>query len=107
MFGAMAGGIDSGLVGGVLTALFFFCQAEDGIRDYKVTGVQTCALPISNLAAEFRRRGAAAVADPREVLVAGLNDGELLLARVLAQGVSPGAGGVARAGVGPDRKSVV
>src|SRR2546426_6595247 len=30
---------DSGLV-------FFFFQAEDGIRDYKVTGVQTCALPI-------------------------------------------------------------
>src|SRR5256885_1066974 len=26
--------------------LFFFFQAEDGIRDYKVTGVQTCALPI-------------------------------------------------------------
>src|SRR5688500_20258702 len=25
----------------------FFYQAEDGIRDYKVTGVQTCALPIS------------------------------------------------------------
>src|SRR5256885_12298588 len=28
---------------------FFFFQAEDGIRDYKVTGVQTCALPISRL----------------------------------------------------------
>src|SRR5256885_2143823 len=27
--------------------LLFFFQAEDGIRDYKVTGVQTCALPIS------------------------------------------------------------
>src|SRR5256885_3275620 len=27
-------------------AYFFFFQAEDGIRDYKVTGVQTCALPI-------------------------------------------------------------
>src|SRR5688500_20376063 len=27
---------------------FFFFQAEDGIRDYKVTGVQTCALPIFN-----------------------------------------------------------
>src|SRR5256885_5602925 len=27
--------------------LTFFFQAEDGIRDYKVTGVQTCALPIS------------------------------------------------------------
>src|ERR1039457_3131616 len=26
--------------------LFCFFQAEDGIRDYKVTGVQTCALPI-------------------------------------------------------------
>src|SRR5438132_9745703 len=27
--------------------LFFFFQAEDGIRDHCVTGVQTCALPIS------------------------------------------------------------
>src|SRR2546422_6633067 len=27
---------------------FFFFQAEDGIRDVAVTGVQTCALPISN-----------------------------------------------------------
>src|SRR3989449_2791123 len=26
---------------------FFFFQAEDGIRDVAVTGVQTCALPIS------------------------------------------------------------
>src|SRR5256885_8403935 len=34
---------DSGLRGA--RCLFFF-QAEDGIRDYKVTGVQTCALPI-------------------------------------------------------------
>ena len=30
-------------VGGVF---FFFFQAEDGIRDHCVTGVQTCALPI-------------------------------------------------------------
>src|SRR2546426_5203981 len=30
----------------VLIDVFFFFQAEDGIRDYKVTGVQTCALPI-------------------------------------------------------------
>src|SRR5687767_15196562 len=28
--------------------LFFFFQAEDGIRDKLVTGVQTCALPISD-----------------------------------------------------------
>src|SRR6266496_5253317 len=31
--------------------VFFFFQAEDGIRDLYVTGVQTCALPISAPAA--------------------------------------------------------
>ena len=31
----------------LLLVLFFFFQAEDGIRDRLVTGVQTCALPIS------------------------------------------------------------
>src|SRR5256885_6082909 len=40
-------------------SFFFFFQAEDGIRDYKVTGVQTCALPIcdevrQSFEAEFR-----------------------------------------------------
>src|SRR2546430_9756485 len=30
----------------VLSDSFFFFQAEDGIRDLTVTGVQTCALPI-------------------------------------------------------------
>src|SRR5688572_32288909 len=30
-----------------LCLFFFFFQAEDGIRDLTVTGVQTCALPIS------------------------------------------------------------
>src|SRR5690606_39945542 len=30
--------------------LLFFFQAEDGIRDFHVTGVQTCALPISSWA---------------------------------------------------------
>src|SRR2546421_2657392 len=29
--------------------IFFFFQAEDGIRDLIVTGVQTCALPICNV----------------------------------------------------------
>src|SRR5688500_20041942 len=69
--------------------LFFFFQAEDGIRDYKVTGVQTCALPIWDrgmheivvitgasagagraTAIEFARQGAAAV-----VLLARGRDG--------------------------------
>ena len=32
----------------VVFIIFFFFQAEDGIRDVAVTGVQTCALPISS-----------------------------------------------------------
>src|SRR5246127_438675 len=35
---------------------FFFFQAEDGIRDLTVTGVQTCALPILLVARGRRRR---------------------------------------------------
>src|SRR5439155_11742487 len=38
----------------VLSRFFFFFQAEDGIRDGHVTGVQTCALPISSF---FTARG--------------------------------------------------
>src|SRR5689334_23679001 len=33
--------------------IFFFFQAEDGIRDGTVTGVQTCALPISKGSISF------------------------------------------------------
>src|SRR5256885_7320384 len=36
--------------------VFSFFQAEDGIRDCKVTGVQTCALPISVFARPTLRR---------------------------------------------------
>src|SRR5437667_2939278 len=39
---------------------FFFFQAEDGIRDRDVTGVQTCALPIS-----FSRGRQSAIAEAR------------------------------------------
>src|SRR2546426_11153707 len=41
---------------------FFFFQAEDGIRDYKVTGVQTCALPISRAGIEDTASGDSALA---------------------------------------------
>src|SRR5690606_39451246 len=34
----------------VCSLFFFFFQAEDGIRDFHVTGVQTCALPIWRIA---------------------------------------------------------
>src|SRR6266496_797068 len=40
---------------GVGVIPIFFFQAEDGIRDLYVTGVQTCALPISIVAAAIRR----------------------------------------------------
>src|SRR2546430_10716045 len=33
----------------MFSCFFFFFQAEDGIRDLTVTGVQTCALPISTM----------------------------------------------------------
>src|ERR687883_882800 len=39
----------------------FFFQAEDGIRDIGVTGVQTCALPISSTVAELGQLGLATV----------------------------------------------
>src|SRR5256885_5000835 len=42
---------------------FFFFQAEDGIRDYKVTGVQTCALPIWEVFARTHGDFAASVAE--------------------------------------------
>ena len=47
--------------------MLFFFQAEDGIRDRLVTGVQTCALPISEVALVD---GADVVADRAVVAVA-------------------------------------
>src|SRR5256886_12540234 len=54
---------------------FFFFQAEDGIRDLTVTGVQTCALPISVYAVHhlgFREMG---VLDVRKLVPAGICQG--------------------------------
>ena len=34
---------------GIGVRISFFLQAEDGMRDYDVTGVQTCALPIGSI----------------------------------------------------------
>ena len=57
--------------------LFFF-QAEDGIRDYKLTGVQTCALPIyrptRGQLIEIARRDRAET-DPVRALDSGLKVG--------------------------------
>src|SRR5256884_5382826 len=49
-----------------MLVFFFFFQAEDGIRDVAVTGVQTCALPISESARSGARRD-----DTKRTVVAG------------------------------------
>src|SRR5205085_5385783 len=48
---------------------FFFFQAEDGIRDLTVTGVQTCALPISRERADSRAGGVDEVEHHRSPVV--------------------------------------
>src|SRR5256885_10952835 len=102
--------------------LFFFFQAEDGIRDYKVTGVQTCALPIAQAVAHSsaapllsratRRcggsdRAAAMPARPAPMMstsvqgcVMALSSGgtEMLEERCIARKVAAGAHGLAVAG---------
>src|SRR3712207_9568591 len=48
----------------IVVDLCFFFQAEDGIRDIGVTGVQTCALPIWAVASHLRPVGNAAPPRP-------------------------------------------
>src|SRR5699024_12052325 len=51
------------------SSVFFFFQAEDGIRDRNVTGVQTCALPIllgADPRVRLTRRAVTALAKARE-----------------------------------------
>src|SRR2546430_3076794 len=51
ILGMVRGGCNASL------GYFFFFQAEDGIRDLTVTGVQTCALPICVPITFVRRKG--------------------------------------------------
>src|SRR2546422_1906494 len=77
---------------------FFFFQAEDGIRDVAVTGVQTCALPILHSEApdttiRLTRRSSGA-AEGYEILVKG---GTVSIAGNDARGVLFGVGRLLRA----------
>src|SRR5947207_10525369 len=70
-------------------SLCFFFQAEDGIRDHCVTGVQTCALPIYVGQAEVAARmpiGQALVVQPQQVQDGGLQvvQVDAILDRVIA-----------------------
>src|SRR5690606_39818877 len=75
----------------LLYLCFFFFQAEDGIRDFHVTGVQTCALPISSA---VEGRGGGPSRCPAGGRAGGRADGR---AGVRARGRAGGrAGGCAR-----------
>src|SRR5437762_8322695 len=56
----------------VVCDFFFFFQAEDGIRDTSVTGVQTCALPISLQYARKHGVTTVAITSNRHMAVARL-----------------------------------
>src|SRR5229473_4329117 len=69
-------------------SMFFFFQAEDGIRDKLVTGVQTCALPISLAGAGNMLLGTA-------TLTTGGNNGSTAFS-----GIVSGSGGLTKTGTG-------
>src|SRR3989475_6562465 len=68
---------------------FFFFQAEDGIRDLTVTGVQTCALPISGarrlrvISGPFEATTVVAVRHRDQVAVAG--DGQVSIGNTIVK----------------------
>src|SRR5699024_12126743 len=90
-----------------LIGLFFF-QAEDGIRDRNVTGVQTCALPISN---KVRTAKVEATPSRTTKTAARVTNGQagVLLAAPAGSGTSAAGGGEAAdaPGGGPAGRSIV
>src|SRR2546425_8202547 len=78
---------------------FFFFQAEDGIRDKLVTGVQTCALPISDAAARSTMMQPEDVASA--ILLCVLMPGRTLIEEVV---MSPTADRDRRAEIGAARR---
>src|SRR5205823_10978800 len=83
----------------------FFCQADDGIPDKLVTGVQTCALPISNAGNLLLARAAARQRDFAVRAALGAGRGELLrdtLIESVLLAVTGGIAGIALARWGID-----
>src|SRR5256884_1691407 len=82
---------------------FFFFQAEDGIRDVAVTGVQTCALPISS---KLLRTASSASANPSCVSLPARNLlRSLAPSKKLFRIFPPTSPSPSSAPVKPDRKS--
>src|SRR5256886_15721605 len=101
---------------------FFFFQAEDGIRDLTVTGVQTCALPISGrLEKEGELRRVRTEVDPvleitevvqrlgREARGGGISQGVKEIGRAACRGrgeISVGAGSLKKKKTMNDMKTL-
>src|SRR5207245_5291197 len=67
--------------------LYFFFQAEDGIRDATVTGVQTCALPISSRRARLTTSSSLVIRTGAELVWwSALDPGHVGLVMALAGG---------------------
>src|SRR5256886_7122664 len=83
---------------------FFFFQAEDGIRDLTVTGVQTCALPIFDENPGFSQLGLVSVpaAGTYTIALAGTGTGMFDLGLVVPEGSQ-----LRQVTYDADRKSVV
>src|SRR5690348_18093823 len=79
----------------VVFCFFFFFQAEDGIRDGRVTGVQTCALPILDAARLVWTGRAVEAAD----IYAGASPREEATARLFAAEQLRAAGRTAESAV--------
>src|SRR5256885_8632593 len=78
-------GFSDGLGTMEITIGLFFFQAEDGIRDYKVTGVQTCALPIFRPGSPAAPESLDARQPIREVDVSGIARPENRRSPILVQ----------------------
>src|SRR6266498_3697865 len=88
----------------LLYCFFFFFQAEDGIRDADVTGVQTCALPICKQGreCEFRRRTLGPAMEPQTLtcrIGAGLSTSESAWEAATQAAREAGGGALGRAEV--------
>src|SRR5256885_5002970 len=87
-----------------LPEVYFFFQAEDGIRDYKVTGVQTCALPICGVDPQLLTRARGALLGLVIGNQLGVPTERLGTAAAIRNAFPQGVRDLARP---PDRKSVV
>src|SRR5206468_7986429 len=79
----------------IVVFLVFFFQAEDGIRDLIVTGVQTCALPISREVFDVSGAGDTVTAWVGTALGAGASVREAARLANYAAGIEVGKLGVA------------